>query len=156
MAMSTPINKLPSQSNTQPIANAPPTSEDDPFVTDVISEMENEFAVSNPPRAAHAAAPTPTPALGASSGYAPPFQHGPYPTPSPTISSHAPSSYIDIAVAKRATICAVVALVLFYPFETGMIYEKLKFLAQLQPYERVVRALLLAILIYVLLLKLDI
>lgn len=141
--MSTPINQLPPPTNNvQTIA--PKTAEDDQDVTDVISQMEKEFSASQPPPQQHYYNPPPQ-------QYSQPIQH----IYQPIEFRQQPKLY-DLPTAKRAIICAVVALVIFYPFELGLIYEKVPFLTKIQPYERAIRALLLAVLIYVLLLKLNI
>lgn len=143
MAMSTPITQLPKQTSAQPTV---PTSEEDPMVNDVISEMEHEFSASAPP-------PPPPPPLPQQ--YMPPPMTFPLPTPAMQMMK-SPRPWLDILVAKRAAMCAIVALVLFYPFEFGFVYEKIPMLAKMQPYERAVRAVLLAVLLYVLMWKLNI
>ena len=145
--MSTPISQLPKQVNPQTISTI---SEDDPAVSDVILQMEKEFTQHNLPTAAAPAAPPPTQA----------YSHPPV-IPPPQVFSQLPQPpvgkpFIDTAIAKRATICAIVALVMFYPFETGVIYTKIPMLANMQPYERAVRAILLAITIYGIMWKFDI
>ena len=147
--MSTPINQLPPPTaNTRQIA--PQTSEDDQEVTDVIYEMEKEFSSSQPPQ--QRPQPQYTPQQSPPQNYQPHYS----PPPNFTYNQQPYNKYYDLPTAKRAVICALVALVIFYPFELGLIYEKVPFLNMLQPYERAVRALLLAALIYVLLLKLNI
>lgn len=145
MAMSTPIAQLPKQINAQHIT----AQEEDPMVSDVITEMEKEFSASAPPPPA-----TPQPTVVPSG---PPVQYAQmYATPPPYMSYQQKKQWIDIPIAKRAAVCAIVALVMFYPFETGVIYTKVPFLAKMESYERIVRTLLLAVLLYVLMWKLDI
>lgn len=142
MAMSTPIAQLPKQAPSQP-AQMVKGAEEDPVVNDVINEMEKEFSGSQQ-------APQP-------------MQLQPQPqlqfTPPPPTYAYIQQSkkpLIDQTIAKRAAVCAIIALVLFYPFETGALYAKVPYLAKMQDYERAIRTVLLAVLLYVIMWKLDI
>jgi hypothetical protein len=72
---------------------------------------------------------------------------------------HAPNyfaQWVDVSHAQRAILGAIVAAILFYPFETGAIYEKIPFFTNAHQYDRLIRTIVLAIVLYVLLLKLKI
>jgi hypothetical protein len=136
-SMSTPVQHLPQQA-------APATAklDEDPVVTDVIQEMEMEFAHKAPaaaPNVTHVAAPVPA-----------------YPSPvvvSPI--SKEPTGWIHTDSAKRAALVAVIALVLFYPQDLSPLYGRAPFLARLGDHDRLVRAVFLALILYVLFWKLD-
>jgi hypothetical protein len=63
---------------------------------------------------------------------------------------------IDISYAQRAVIAAIVAAIIFYPFETGIFYEKIPFLSNMHQHDRMIRTLILAVILYLLLLKINI
>ncbi len=141
--MSTPINQLPN--NPQPT----PDHSDDSLVSDVISEMEKEY-ISNKPQQPIIPPPN-IPSLPQIYHESPPQIFG-------------NSSYMDDNKTelfnekniKRSLIIALLGFVLFYPFELGLIYQKVPFLEKMAPYERFVKACLFAVLIYVLLTILNI
>lgn len=139
-SMSTPINQLP--------ANAPanaPSTEEDPFVTGVIQEMENEFKKQAP-------APQPTAPQAHPQMYMP----MPIATPvAPTKTSGA-SSWYNETFAKRAAIVAVISFLMFYPNDLTPLYQKAPALSKLASYDRIIRMLLLAVVLYVLFWKLHI
>jgi len=63
---------------------------------------------------------------------------------------------VDISYAQRAVIAAIVAAIIFYPFETGVFYEKIPFLSNMYQHDRMIRTLVLAVILYILLLKINI
>lgn len=136
-SMSTPINQLPSNTPTNPV----PT-EDDPFVAGVIQEMENECRKQAPvqqPIAQHA----------------PPQMYMPMPIATPVAPSKG-SSWYNETFAKRAAIVAVIAFLMFYPNDLTALYQKAPFLSKFASYDRIIRMLLLAVVLYVLFWKLNI
>lgn len=64
--------------------------------------------------------------------------------------------YINQVVLKRALAAGAVALVIYYPNDLGFVYGKIPYLEKLAPYEKFVRALLVAIFIYILFIQLNI
>jgi hypothetical protein len=66
------------------------------------------------------------------------------------------ASWINTPHAQRAILAAIIAAFIFYPFETGVIYEKIPFLSNMHQHDRLIRTLLLAVVLYCLLLKLNI
>lgn len=141
MPMSTPINQIPI-----PDTRQNQKSEEDPIVSDVINEMEQEFTRQQAPPAYK---PQPTP-----------YQHTPMPMPMPqqrTQTQSFDSFYgINKKSAQTALIVSFVAFVFFYPVDTDFIYQKATILNKLAPYDRFIRALLLAIFLYILITKLNI
>lgn len=66
------------------------------------------------------------------------------------------NKFIDQTIAQRALAAAFVAFIVFYPFDLNFIYEKYTYLKCMSSYERIVRALLLAALLYILFVKFNI
>jgi hypothetical protein len=66
------------------------------------------------------------------------------------------ADWINTPHAQRAILAAFIAAMIFYPFDTGAIYEKIPFFANAHQYDRLIRTLLLAVTLYILLLKLNI
>jgi hypothetical protein len=149
-AMSTPVTQLPAQ----PASHVATTSEEDPMVNDVISEMESEFQhtqnVATQPPVQQSYMPSQPPPAYPVAPPAAPQQFNMH------LMSSMQKPYFDLPIAKRAAICAIVALLIFYPFELGFVYEKVPMLARMQPYERAIRALLLAVVLYALMWKFNI
>lgn len=136
-SMSTPISQLPANataSNT--------SSEDDPFITGVIQEMEKE--VNKQPTSVQ---PQPLPQM-----YIP----MPITTPVTTAAPQTQASWYNETFAKRAAIVAVIAFLMFYPNDLTPIYEKAPILSRFAAYDRLIRMLLLAVVLYVLFWKLNI
>lgn len=141
--MSTPISQLP--------ANAPPPnsvpSEDDSFVTGVIQEIEKECnkpVVSAPPPQQVVHAPHPQ-------------MYMPVPIATQIAPSKASSSsWYNETFAKRAAIVAVIAFLMFYPNDLSPLYQKAPVLSKFAAYDRIIRMLLLAVVLYVLFWKLNI
>jgi hypothetical protein len=135
--MSTPIHQLPNNSsNTAP-------SEEDPFVAGVIQEMENECKQPTP------VAPPPPPMPQ------PQMYHMPMATP---IQAPKPttSSWYNETFAKRAAIVAVISFLMFYPNDLTPLFEKAPMLSKFAAYDRIIRMILLAVVLYVLFWKLNI
>lgn len=136
--MSTPIHQLPNN----PTSGTAP-AEEDPFVAGVIQEMENECKKQPVPVS------PPTPPAPQPQMYMPittPMQ-----APKP-----AASSWYNETFAKRAAIVAVIAFLMFYPNDLTPLYEKAPVLSKFAAYDRMIRMLLLAVVLYVLFWKLNI
>ena len=150
--MSTPIDKLPTQLSQAPSR----TIDDDPVVRDVIDEMEREVAMQHQQARPLEVKTTHVATLNnAAMAQQQPMQQ-PYqplmPINNPNY-KQSEESWIKTEDAKFACIFAMVALAVFYPFDTSGIYHKFSFLERFQPYELFIRAILLAAVIYVVLLK---
>lgn len=64
--------------------------------------------------------------------------------------------YINQVILQRALAAGVVALVVYYPNDLGFVYAKIPYLEKLASYEKMIRALLVALFIYVLFVQLNI
>jgi len=141
--MSTPIHQLPATASGAPSASGP---QDDPELLNVLKEMEQEVAAAQGP--SH-----PSPGVQAAP-YIPRAPHGPQAMPRQAIA--ADSSLWNSERAKNAAIAGVIALVLFYPSTLQAVYGKFpKFSSIFDNYDLLIRALLFAVVLYVLMWKLD-
>lgn len=146
-SMSTSVSQLPTQVN----ANTVPKMDDDPMVQDVISEMEMEFS-QNQPRAPPPVAPKVVPTLPV---------HVPTP-PQPLSMTQlfgpppAKHAWLDVKALQKAGIFAAVAVLIFFVDDLSVIYGKHTILQKLQPYDKLVRGVLVAVIFYILLWKLKI
>lgn len=139
--MSTPIQQLPQGA-------APPASakmDDDPSVHEVIQEMEMEFH-----NAQQAPSHNNVPVANAVPAAPRMVVHTSIPPSAPA------SKWVDTESAKRAAMVAVIALVLFYPEDISALYARVPFLGRFSQYDRVIRAVALAVVLYVVFWKLDI
>ena len=143
-SMSTPIHQLPNN----PASNTTPT-EEDPFVAGVIQEMENECKKQPAPQLP----PSPQPMAPMAPQ---PQMYMPMSTPIQVTAKSTTSSWYNESFAKRAAIVAVIAFLMFYPNDLTPLYEKAPMLSKLAAYDRVIRMLLLAMVLYVLFWKLNI
>lgn len=169
--MSTPINKLPANIPNEVIQQNSSQLED-PTIADVINEMEREVQQQRPPP--QNIAPPNMPHM-----QQPHVQHVfqqqypiQYPHSQPQqyaqpqqqniqysrnfIQNNQYQEWINTPHAQRAILAAFIAAMIFYPFDSGAIYEKIPFFANAHQYDRLIRTLLLAVTLYVLLLKLNI
>lgn len=138
--MSTPVNSLP----VVDITVAPPSS-NDPMVTDVLAEMEQEVAAAQKPTQ-HAHAPAPA-------AYMPQQAHTMMP-PYPYMKE--PSKpWVDPSKLQTAAIASVIAVLLLVP-NVSFLYERFERLVQVRSYELFIRAGLLALVLYLAMVKLDI
>lgn len=143
-AMSTQIQELP----TNPVpSSTSKKAEDDPLVNDVINEMEREFInQSMPPR-----------------NFTPPPQNNMNyqklsntNTPIPMSNNKDIRSLIyniDKNHLQLAILSAFLAYVTYYPVDTEFLYQKFDILQKIAPYDRIIRTLLLALMLYLLLWK---
>lgn len=150
--MSTPVSQLPPTS-------APPDNvrhDEDQIVADVISEMQHQY---NPkPPSAQVQPPPPAPQV--IQQYVLP-QAPPSPQQYVHGQNHGQSQLlfgvINKDIAIRAVVAAVAAFAFFYPESLSSVYVKIPTVgAYLEPHDKIIRALFLAILFYILLWKLNI
>jgi len=143
-------NKVAMSTQVQELPDKPPINtkvEEDPVITDVINEMEKEFITSPrqfsmPQSQAHIAIPTYTT----------------MPTAIPIHMSYTQNNTLyglDKKHMQIAILASGLAFAIFYPIETEFLYEKVTILSKFAPYDRLIRALLLAVLLYILLWKLT-
>ena len=143
--MSTPVQHLPQ-------GNAPTSAklDDDPVVTDVIQEMEMEFNSKHQPQKQqpHQQASQIIPSV--------PAYHQPMVVTTTIAKPHSEASWLDSDLAKRAAAAAIIALFVFYPADLSALYQRFSILNSLADYDRVIRALVLALVLYIVFWKLDI
>lgn len=170
-SMSTPINQLPTNISQDTIQQNSSQLED-PTVADVINEMEREVQHQSQPQQPQMQQ---NPNIQHVFQQQYPIQNNQYPQYSQhqqppqqryppqfqayrnfNQSSNSYSEWINTPHAQRAILAAFIAAMIFYPFDTGAIYEKIPFFANAHQYDRLIRTLLLAVTLYVLLLKLNI
>jgi len=134
--MSTPISKIPINQN-NPIQGE--SNEDDPEVLAVLNEVHQ-----------------PIPHTIVQS-FTPPVQHHNMYNQQPMMIQHVndTSKWVDSELAKRAIAAAIIATVLFYPQTMQMVYEKVPFMAKFTSYDIMIRAALLAIVLYLIMWKLN-
>ena len=178
-SMSTPINQLPINVSNE-IIQQNSSQLEDPTIADVINEMEREVQRQPSPQMQHVPQmqqQNPNVQHVFQQQY--PVQHQqPHPQQYPQhfqpphgaagFNPNHQNSYgyhsarnqwtdwINTPHAQRAILAAFIAAMIFYPFDTGAIYEKIPFFANAHQYDRLIRTVLLAITLYVLLLKLNI
>lgn len=124
---STPINKIPAQASQEP---------EDPEVLAILQEMQQ------------AEAPAPSVVT------APPRYMTPLPSPH-VVNVPLPekATYFRVDILQKAAAAAIIAFVLFYPKTLSMVYEKLP---QLEAFDPFLRTFLLAVVLYLVMWKLNI
>ena len=145
-SMSTPVASLPrvDSSNTQQQPSA------DPVVADVLEEMEREVAAAE-----HQSAPVHQQAsMQQAAPYAYSGQQMMMPPP-PMYTKAMGAQWIDTGRLQTAIAATVIAMVLLLP-KLPNIYERFSRIAFLEPYETYVRAALLALVLYIAMVKLNI
>lgn len=134
---STPIANIPVTANVQVKEE---THEDDPEVQAILNEVQ----------APKMGSPSVVPPVARSN-----YQGMVYANAPPVVIENKPS-WIHMEYGKRALVAAVVAAFLFYPQTFQMIYEKVPSLSKFASYDMLIRTALLAIVLYVFMLKLNI
>ena len=128
---STPISKIPAQATQEA---------EDPEVLAILKEMQQ---------------PEPTPQVNPAMtipAMAPPPMMMQRPSNN-VVAVNQPKPYFQMDLLQRAAIAAVIAFVLFYPKTLAMVYEKLP---QLEAFDPFLRTFLLALVLYLLMWKLNI
>lgn len=144
-SMSTPVSQLP--------PSAPPPSnvrhDEDQIVADVLSELQHERRPSSPPPSS-----APTHHVANVQQYMLPSAP---PSPQQQQRGDLVFGVIHRDIAIKVAVAAIAALVIFYPETLSDVYSKVPSIGDhLITYDKFVRALFLAVLLYVLLMKLDI
>lgn len=169
--MSTPVNQLPTNVSNE-IIQQNSSQLEDPTIADVISEMEREVQTQQRPQSPQTMQPQhiqqpqhvqhvfqqqyPIQQNQYPQQYPPNFQQSRNFNINQNNYKNQLSDWINTPHAQRAILAAFIAAMIFYPFDTGAIYEKIPFFANAYQYDRLIRTLLLAVTLYVLLLKLNI
>lgn len=138
--MSTPISKLAVPTNV-PIQVE--SQDEDPDVQAVLQEVQKPAFISLPP-----------PSIASQPVYQQPVYH--QPNVQIYTQSSSPLSWIQKDIAKRAMLAAIIASVFFYPKTFELIYQKVPVLSKVNAFEWYIRILLLAVVLYILMWKLNI
>lgn len=151
-SMSTPVNSLPPPDSSSP----PPPMVSDPVVTDVLAEMEREVADAQKASVPHhPQQPHPHPQQ--------PHPHQPHQPQNlqqmlstlPVYTKEQERSWVDTGKLQTAVVATVIAMLLLLP-QLPNIYERFARIAFLQPYELYIRAALLALVLYIAMVRLKI
>jgi len=167
--MSTPVNQLPTNISNEVIQQQSSQLED-PTIADVISEMEREVQTQPRPQLPPQIQQPPHmqqqhvqhvfqqqyPHQQNQQQYIQQFPQNFQQSRNFNVNNNQLSNWINTPHAQRAILAAFIAAMIFYPFDTGAIYEKIPFFTNAHQYDRIIRTLLLAVTLYVLLLKLNI
>ena len=163
--MSTPVTSLPQVDN----KSSPPPVTNDPNVTDVLEEMEREVAaaqhstISNHQQTSHPQnlqntqyqqASLPTPYMNTQTPSNPSFMYGGQ-NIFPLYIKDSNGSWIHIDKVKTAIIATFIAMLLLLP-NIAFIYERFGRIVFLQPYELYIRAAMLALVLYITMVRLNI
>ena len=135
---STPISNIPVTANVQV---ADETHEDDPEVQAILNEVQIPKMLPTGSKPMMSQVPVASPMM---------YMNGPPPM------VETKSSWIHMDYGKRALVAAVVAAFLFYPRTFQMIYEKVPVLGKFASYDMMIRTALLAMVLYVFMLKVQI
>ena len=139
--MSTPVQNLPPTPASQQMI-------EDPAIRDVLKEMESEVAAAS---AANRAPNMPH------AQQMPHHAHMPHHAPMPNfpMMMGPPQGGFQTEIAKRALFAAIVAAILFHPMLADLISSRIPFLSTSELYMMAARVLLLAVVFYILMWKLD-
>ena len=139
-SMSTPISKIPVNQNVPIQAES---HEDDPEVQAVLQEVQQPTL----PVKVQAYAPPPQMMsphqIYQAAPFMPPHHNDTLP-------------FIQTDIAKRAIAAAIIATIIFYPQTLQMVYDKVPALGKFSSYDSVIRTVLLAVVLYILMWKLNI
>lgn len=135
---STPISNIPVVANVQV---SDETHEDDPEVQAILNEVQVPKMLPTGSKPMMPQVPVASQMM---------YMNGPPPM------VETKSSWIHMDYGKRALVAAVVAAFLFYPRTFQMIYEKVPVLGKFASYDMLIRTALLAMVLYVFMLKVQI
>lgn len=151
--MSTSINNLPTDTS-----NAPPVNTD-PSVTDVLAEMEREVAAAQRPspqqRPPQSQQPTQQSYLQTQMSAPQPYGNQQMPMLLPPYMKEPSREWVDMSKLQTAVVASVIAVLLLIP-NVSFIYERVQRLAPFQSYELFIRVGLLALVLYIAMVKLTI
>ena len=153
-AMSTPISNLPKSDS-----NPPSTTNIDASVTDVLEEMEREVAAaqkSSPPPP-----PAPAPPMMVSTSSLQPSQMMPamnmnmnFPMQSLPLYMKENVTWVDTPKMKTAAVAAILAAFMLLP-KLPNIYDRFSRISFLEPYELYIRIGMLALVLYLVMVRLE-
>jgi len=144
MSMSTPVQNLPpvSQSNMQQKVI------DDPAIRDVIQEMDAEVAAASTQNQFSAPQHYVNEGAVTLQQQAAMMNYGK--------NNNAPKSLLNFEIAKRAIIAAIISAIIFHPMISQMLSTRLPCLSANDMYMLAARVFILAVILYILMLKLDV
>jgi len=169
-SMTTPISQIPANPSNQPGVLS---DHDDPFVNDVISEMENLNKPVNkqsPPQQYQNVQQAQPPQQYQNVQQAQPQQQYQNVQQSQTLPQQYYQSqlssqiknnqenkykFVDVELIKRAVFVSLCAGIMFYPDNLNILYDKIPMI-KLDSYDKLIRVLLLSILLYVLMFTIKI
>jgi len=147
MQMSTPISKIQVNPNL-PITGE--SHEDDPEVMAVLQEVAQEPRYVKPVQM-----PMQMQAPAQAQAH-PHYGNGAMVGVGGAAGGAADASWLQTDVAKRAAIAAIIAGIMFYPATFQMLYDKIPALAKAASYDVFIRVAFLAVVLYILMWKLNI
>lgn len=148
--MSTSINNLPADTS-----NAPPVNTD-PIVTDVLAEMEREVAAAQRPSPQQQRPPQQVQQSYLQTQMSAPQSYGNQQMPMllPPYMKEPSREWVDMSKLQTAVVASVIAVLLLIP-NVSFIYERIQRLAPFQSYELFIRVGLLALVLYIAMVKLN-
>jgi len=157
-SMSTPVTSLPQVDS----KSSPPPVMMDPSVTDVLEEMEREVAaaqhssVPNLPQSPqlHPQQQTTVTYMNPHSNQPPSYMYGGQ-NMFPPYNKDSNMNWMNMEKAKTAIIATLIAMLLLLP-KVPFIYERFARIVFLQPYELYIRAAMLALVLYITMVRLNI
>lgn len=136
---STPISKLPVHHPNLQISGD--SQEDDPEVQAVLQEVQQRQPTPTAVQTQMYAIPSPPQMMMAA--------------PRVTVATESTNPWVQQDMAKKAVIAAVLAALLFHPKTLTLLYERVSFLQKFESYDLWIRMALLAVVLYVLMIKLK-
>lgn len=148
--MSTSINNLPTDTSSAPPVNT------DPIVTDVLAEMEREVAAAQRPSPQHQRTQSQSQHQQQSAPASYPVTYGNQQMPMllPPYMKEPTREWIDMSKLQTAVVASIIAVLLLIP-NISFIYERVQRLAPFQSYELFIRVGLLALVLYIAMVKLN-
>ena len=138
---STPISKIPAQASPDVEES---DDDEDPEVLSILKEMSDSERPPAPPPPRQPTYKQPPPPPKA------------YPPPSANVVQHnLPKSYIQQDLLQKAVAAAIIAAVMFYPKTLELLYTKFPMMEKFQSFDSIIRVALLALVLYVLMWKLN-
>lgn len=136
----TPISKIPAQASPD-VEDS--DDDDDPEVLSILKEMsDSERPAPPPPRQPTYKQPPPPPKA--------------YPPPSANVVQHnLPKPYIQQDILQKAVAAAIIAAVMFYPKTLEILYTKFPIMEKFQSFDSIIRVVLLALVLYIFMWKLN-
>lgn len=65
-------------------------------------------------------------------------------------------SLVNLSYVRYSLLVAVIAALMFYPFDTSFIYDRIPFSFNIEQYDRIIRTIVFAVILYAILIKLRV